>query len=152
MKLKAFGDRGETARCREEFMQHQAASSSLSDVAARTARPFILVAAAVGLALILLAGSAMMPGEASNKPLNPACTTWDAAASAVVGLTGDSAQRVNEATFRLKRARRNCQEGWVNLACHDYQAVINGIEVVDGRRRIPTSTTCSTSVAAGASN
>jgi hypothetical protein len=35
--------------------------------------------------------------------------------------------QVNDAVFRIRRARRNCEAGWVALACQDYHSVAAGI-------------------------
>jgi hypothetical protein len=33
-------------------------------------------------------------------------------------------RQLADAIFRLRRARRNCAEGWVGIACRDYQAIL----------------------------
>ena len=38
--------------------------------------------------------------------------------------TSDSdLRRINDSIFRMRRARRNCEAGWFELACQDYLAV-----------------------------
>ena len=51
-----------------------------------------------------------------------------AAVSRLVKSTRDAdLVQVNDAVFRIRRARRNCEAGWVALACQDYHAVAAGI-------------------------
>ena len=35
--------------------------------------------------------------------------------------------QVSDSVFRMRRARRNCEMGWVTLACQDYHAVAAGM-------------------------
>jgi hypothetical protein len=60
----------------------------------------------------------------------PSCGLWDdqvtaAIAERVRASRGDDELRqLADAIFRLRRARRNCAEGWVGVACRDYQAIL----------------------------
>ena len=63
-----------------------------------------------------------------EQTLAPACQQWHQAASLVVARLVESTRdadlrQANDGVFRLRRARRNCEEGWVALACQDYQSV-----------------------------
>jgi hypothetical protein len=54
---------------------------------------------------------------------------WHLAAGAVVARLLQSTRdadlvQVNDSVFRMRRARRNCEVGWVTLACQDYHAVV----------------------------
>ena len=56
---------------------------------------------------------------------------WHVAAGAVVSRLVQSTRdadlvQVNDSVFRMRRARRNCEAGWVTLACQDYHAVATG--------------------------
>ena len=53
---------------------------------------------------------------------------WHLAAGDVVSRLVQSTRdadlvQVNDSVFRMRRARRNCEAGWVMLACQDYHAV-----------------------------
>jgi hypothetical protein len=81
-----------------------------------------------------------------------ACAAWDDAASAALGTWAGSdvnPAQVQDAKFRLRRARRNCMAGWINLACGDYQAVVAGpLPRGDGRwHRLDASKACGTTIA-----
>ncbi len=59
------------------------------------------------------------------------CETWDVAASvAVADLVADHSpvveQRLGDAVFRLRRARKYCRYGLVDLARLDYAALLDG--------------------------
>jgi hypothetical protein len=56
------------------------------------------------------------------------CMQWHLAAGAVVSRLVQSTRDadlllVSDSLFRMRRARRNCEAGWVTLACQDYHAV-----------------------------
>jgi hypothetical protein len=68
---------------------------------------------------------------AAERPRDPTCARWDEAASDAIayivqGRGEVDLRLVDDAIFRMRRARRNCHLGWTNLACLDYQAVIGG--------------------------
>jgi hypothetical protein len=96
------------------------------------------IAASSPLALLalLLAGAALVttPPETKHQAqytlATVTCSPWDAAArdalAVLVREPSDAALRhVGDALFRLRRARRNCEHGWVRLACQDYHAVMS---------------------------
>jgi hypothetical protein len=67
-------------------------------------------------------------GSADGQALAPACLQWHQMAGAVVARLAESTsdadlRQINDAVFRLRRARRNCEAGWVSLACRDYHAI-----------------------------
>lgn len=74
--------------------------------------------------------------------VSPACAAWDRSASDALSALSDGRAR-HDASFRLRRARRNCAEGWLELACGDYQALLAGpLSVGDGKWHhlvVPTS-------------
>jgi hypothetical protein len=68
---------------------------------------------------------------AQARPSSSPCMGWDDAASeAIVRLMQSKRdvdlQQASHAVFQMRRARRNCEGGWVALACQDYQAIIRG--------------------------
>ena len=93
---------------------------------------FSIAAVALLLALITY-NHATAPdrAEAEKQGLTRACKQWHLAASTVVASLVHSAsdadlRRVNDSIFRMRRARRNCEAGWFELACQDYFAVASG--------------------------
>lgn len=99
---------------------------------------------AVGIIASLLFAAVLWPlfksstGTGAEAPtaraaVAPACTRWDDRASrAVADFVLDAKhdtdlQRAGDAIFRLRRARRNCNAGWVTLACQDYQVIIQKV-------------------------
>ena len=73
-------------------------------------------------------GTSSDAGAAEEQKLARACMQWHLAAGAVVSRLVQSTRdadlvQVNDSVFRMRRARRNCEAGWVTLACQDYHAV-----------------------------
>jgi hypothetical protein len=69
--------------------------------------------------------------SASAPSFDPRCDAWDRAASAAVSdLIADRnplvEQRLGDAVFRLRRARKYCRQDLVGLARLDYQALTDG--------------------------
>lgn len=69
---------------------------------------------------------------ASERPSDPTCIAWDARASdAIVSFVQGNKQdidlkHVSGMIAQMRKARRNCQLGWINLACEDYRAIVRG--------------------------
>jgi hypothetical protein len=69
-------------------------------------------------------------GVPARTAVDPACDNWSAAASeAVARLVQQSKQdvdlrQINDMIFLLRRARRNCEAGWIGTACLDFRAII----------------------------
>jgi len=64
--------------------------------------------------------------------LTPSCAEWHQAASAAVAHLAESTRdadlrQVSDAIFRMRRARRNCEDGWYTHACQDYHAVARNL-------------------------
>jgi len=62
----------------------------------------------------------------------PSCMQWHQAASGAVMRLAQSTldaelRQINDAVFRIRRARQNCEEGWLSLACQDYDAVVRSV-------------------------
>ena len=62
----------------------------------------------------------------------PSCMQWHQAASAAVSRLAQSTldselRQINDAVFRMRRAHQNCEEGWLSLACQDYDAVVRSV-------------------------
>jgi hypothetical protein len=73
-------------------------------------------------------GTSSDTGDAEKQKLARACMQWHLAAGDVVSRLVQSTRdadlvQVNDSVFRMRRARRNCEAGWVTLACQDYHAV-----------------------------
>lgn len=96
----------------------------------------IAASSPLGLLALLLLGAAAVTKPAPIKAptqyalANHTCSPWDARArdalAELVREPGDAALRqIGDAVFRLRRARRNCEHGWVRLACQDYHAVMH---------------------------
>jgi hypothetical protein len=84
-------------------------------------------------ALSLRSGTTTLAeADADKQRFARACMQWHLAAGAVVGRLVQSTRdadllQVNDSVFRMRRARRNCDAGWVALACQDYHAVAAGL-------------------------
>jgi len=68
---------------------------------------------------------------AQHRPSTSPCMEWDDAASnAIIRLvqsrSDSDLRQVSNAVIQMRRARRNCEGGWVALACADYQAIMRG--------------------------
>jgi hypothetical protein len=95
-------------------------------------RTFALLAVFVVVALVSTVafrdGAPSDAGGAEKQRLARACMQWHLAAGAAVSRLVQSTRdadlvQVNDSVFRMRRARRNCEAGWVTLACQDYHAV-----------------------------
>jgi hypothetical protein len=69
-----------------------------------------------------------------------ACERWDDLARESVARLVQNGNRdadlrqASDAIFRLRRARRNCDAGWITLACQDYLVVSRGMSVTIASR------------------
>jgi hypothetical protein len=91
------------------------------------------------LALLAVASFFAMPlfatseeADAEKQRLARTCMEWHLAAGTAVSRLVQSTRdtdllQVSDSVFRMRRARRNCEAGWVVLACQDYHAVANGV-------------------------
>jgi hypothetical protein len=104
--------------------------SIASDGSRRTLGVLSIVGLVAMLSTILFKADATSDdGEDAEQKLARSCVQWHKAAGAVVSLmvqsTSDADLRhVSDSVFRLRRARRNCETGWVTLACQDYHAIV----------------------------
>ncbi len=116
-------------------MRHTLALHLTAAEQATLSRWSIAASSPLALLALLLAGAALVttPPEIRSRAQQTAatetCSPWDTAArdalATLVREPGDEALRqVGDAVFRLRRARRNCEHGWVRLACQDYHAVM----------------------------
>jgi hypothetical protein len=83
-------------------------------------------------ALSFRSGTTLAEGDADKQRFARTCMQWHLAAGAVVSRLVQSTRdadlvQVNDSVFRMRRARRNCEAGWVALACQDYHAVAAGL-------------------------
>jgi hypothetical protein len=61
-----------------------------------------------------------------DKPLDSICASWDREASVGIALlvpdaTALAESHLDDALFRLRRARKNCRAGWFDIARQDYE-------------------------------
>lgn len=75
---------------------------------------------------------ASLAASADPSALAPACLQWHEAASGAIARMAQSTRdvdlrQIGDAVFRMRRARRNCEAGWLTVACQDYRAVANGV-------------------------
>jgi hypothetical protein len=61
----------------------------------------------------------------ADKPLDPACASWDREASlGIAALVAEptlaAESQLDEAFARLRRARQSCRAGWLDVARQDY--------------------------------
>lgn len=106
-----------------------------ADRAAASPQPRrIFAICALGIAALIAHSTMVRPQHsgAEEQALAPSCTQWHQAASEAVSRLAQSRRdpdlrRVNDAIFRMRRALRNCEEGWFRLACQDYYAVARGL-------------------------
>jgi hypothetical protein len=103
-----------------------------SSVGSGSWRMFGVLAVFVVVALLSVPvfrdGTPSDASDAEKQKLARACMQWHLAAGAVVSRLVQSTRdadlvQVNDSVFRMRRARRNCEAGWVTLACQDYHAV-----------------------------
>lgn len=106
--------------------------SSVSGRSRKTLGMLGIVAVATLPLMTILHNDSPSGGSDVEKPrLARTCMQWHAAAAASVSRLVQSTHdadlvKVGDAVFRLRRARRNCEAGWIVLACQDYHVVANG--------------------------
>ena len=93
-------------------------------IMARRHTPYL---AAVAVAIVF---ASLWPQAKPPTTLDSRCESWDFAASAVLAdLIADRSEfadaRLGDATFRLRRARQYCRNGFVRLARLDYDALLS---------------------------
>jgi hypothetical protein len=105
----------------------------ISDRSRWTLRVLAIVAVPVLLALFVFGNDATPDtGEIDKQAQARTCIQWHLSASAVLSRLVQSTREADlaqagDALFRMRRARRNCEAGWVALACQDYHAVAAGL-------------------------
>ena len=106
-----------------------------ADVAFWSRRTFgtmaIVATAFWAVSLLLQAFESDTKAFAQARPSASPCMDWDDAASdAITRLVQSKSdhdlRQVSDAVTQMRRARRNCEGGWVALACQDYQAIVRG--------------------------
>jgi len=112
-------------------------SASASDTSDTTATTWSV--RTLGIFSILVAGLLLASGlfrtagtpddvDVEKQKFARTCSQWHLAASTAVSRLVHSTRdadlrQVNDSIFRMRRARRNCEAGWFELACQDYFAV-----------------------------
>lgn len=88
----------------------------------------ILLALALLLPVVAFRTGTTSEEDAEKRQSARTCMQWHLAAGAAVSRLLQSTRdsdllQVSDSVFRMRRARRNCETGWVTLACQDYHAV-----------------------------
>jgi len=91
----------------------------------------ILVMGLWAISLVLQAFERDAQAFAQARPSTSPCMDWDDAASnAIIRLvqsrSDSDLRQVSNAVSQIRRARRNCEGGWLALACADYQGIVRG--------------------------
>ena len=120
-----------------------------------------LIAVAAVITAAVMAHSALyqhsdinsQSAKTEQPELAASCMQWHQAASEAVARLAQSVidadlRQANDAIFRMRRARRNCEEGWVGLACQDYYAVARNLSGYAGTHDEPFFA-CRSDAAAG---
>ena len=110
-------------------------STERADVAFWSRRKLSTLAIVAGafwaISLLLQAFERDAEAYAQARPRTSPCMDWDDDASdAIIRLVQSKSdsdlRQVSNAVVQMRRARRNCEGGWVALACQDYQAIVHG--------------------------
>jgi hypothetical protein len=124
---------GDLAMPPRPYVSITSMNRSIGSTGSRQGLGILTVFAVVALLSTILVrhGAAPDDGDAEKQRLARACMQWHLAAGAVVSRLVQSTRdadlvQVNDSVFRMRRARRNCEAGWVTLACQDYHAVAAG--------------------------
>jgi hypothetical protein len=88
----------------------------------------VLAVVALLSTIVFRHGAAAGDDNVEKQTSARACMQWHLAAGAVTAHLVQSTRDadlllVGDSIFRMRRARRNCETGWVTLACQDYHAV-----------------------------
>jgi hypothetical protein len=99
------------------------------------------VAAVVALLALVVVKSNATSDVAEAQQMARSCLHWHRAAATAVAHLAQSTRdadllHVNDSIFRMRRARRNCETGWVRLACQDYHAVAAGVPGIGMTRQM----------------
>jgi hypothetical protein len=91
----------------------------------------VVAVAALLSTMTLKPSAAPDDGELDKQKFARMCMEWHLAAGAAVSRLIQSTRDadlllVSDSVFRMRRARRNCEAGWITLACQDYHSVTAG--------------------------
>lgn len=107
---------------------------SIASGASRRTLGMLAVFAVVALlsTILLKSGATSDDGKGAEQALARSCLQWHLAAGAAVSRMVQSTRdadlrQVSDSVFRMRRARRNCETGWVTVACQDYHAVVTSV-------------------------
>lgn len=124
-----------------------------ADVAFWSRRMFGTFALAVmglwAVSLVLEAFDRDALAFAQARPSASPCVDWDDAASdAIIRLVQSKSdsdlRQVGNAVSQMRRARRNCEGGWLALACQDYEGIVRGSAAA-----LSATSICQTTLARG---
>lgn len=115
------------------FASVTSVNRSVASAGSRPMSGVLAIAAIVAFLATMIFGSGATSNDASGERprLAQSCMQWHLAAGAVVSRLVQSTRdtdllQVSDSVFRMRRARRNCEAGWLVLACQDYRAVAMG--------------------------
>jgi hypothetical protein len=99
------------------------------------------VTAVVALLAIVGVATRPSPVDAEAQMIARNCLKWHRVAADAVSQLAQSTRdadllQVGDSVFRMRRARRNCEAGWVTLACQDYHAVASGLPGIGLNRQM----------------
>jgi hypothetical protein len=91
----------------------------------------LLAMAALLTAVVLHGRSTLDDSDAEQRKSARTCIQWHQAAGAAASRLLQSTRdadllKASDVILRMRRARRNCEDGWITLACQDYHAIAIG--------------------------
>jgi hypothetical protein len=93
----------------------------------------IAITAVLALSIFAPSNGRSLTAQAQEPSLRPMCALWDRQASEAIALRVQDSKndvelrRLGDSIFRMRRARRNCELGWVRIACQDYHAILRNV-------------------------
>lgn len=95
----------------------------------------LMAIATTAFALSLLADGAGRNFNAQEQEpsLRPMCALWDRHAREAIARYVQTSEKdvelrqLGDIIFRMRRARRSCEHGWVRIACQDYHAILRNV-------------------------
>lgn len=123
---------GDLAIAPRPYTSITAMNRSFASDSSRRTFGVVGVAAVVALLALVIVKNNAASDDPEAQQMARSCLHWHRAAAAAVSHLAQSTRdadllHVNDSIFRMRRARRNCEAGWVTLACQDYHAVTAGV-------------------------
>lgn len=123
---------GDLASPPRPYVSFTSINRSIASDASRRTLGMLAVFAVVAVVSTILLKAGATSDDGGEQKFARLCMHWHQAAAAVVSGMAQSTRdadlrQVNDSVFRLRRARRNCETGWVMLACQDYHAIVTSV-------------------------